>query len=156
MHEHTCEVYQEDRRSSQTKVERIVCSLTINIGWEHVAAGGAVRLAQAGRRARRAPDGGRSGRNNVRYRVSGVALASSERLRAPTVLCGGRYTAELILGQPPALDLEIFAAVRILENRPAFRSHRKIIEDVPHAPRRYLYRVLTLGTIGFRNNRNVS
>lgn len=39
----------------------------------------------------------------------------------------GRYTAELILGLPHALDLGIFAASRILENRPAFESRRKII-----------------------------
>jgi glycine/D-amino acid oxidase-like deaminating enzyme len=39
----------------------------------------------------------------------------------------GRYTAELILGRPPALNLGIFAASRILENRPAFESRRKII-----------------------------
>jgi FAD-dependent oxidoreductase domain-containing protein 1 len=39
----------------------------------------------------------------------------------------GRYTAELILGRPHALDLGIFAASRILENRPVFESHRKII-----------------------------
>jgi FAD-dependent oxidoreductase domain-containing protein 1 len=39
----------------------------------------------------------------------------------------GRYTAELILGRPHALDLGIFAASRISENRPAFESRRKII-----------------------------
>lgn len=39
----------------------------------------------------------------------------------------GRYTAELILGRPHALDLSIFAAGRILENKPAFESRRKII-----------------------------
>lgn len=39
----------------------------------------------------------------------------------------GRYTAELILGRPHALDLSIFAANRILENRPALESRRKII-----------------------------
>jgi glycine/D-amino acid oxidase-like deaminating enzyme len=39
----------------------------------------------------------------------------------------GRYTAELILGRPHALDLGIFAASRILENRPVFESRRKII-----------------------------
>ncbi|HNP74327.1 MAG TPA: FAD-dependent oxidoreductase [Kouleothrix sp.] len=39
----------------------------------------------------------------------------------------GRYTAELILGRPHALDLAVFAASRILENRPAYESRRKII-----------------------------
>jgi FAD-dependent oxidoreductase domain-containing protein 1 len=39
----------------------------------------------------------------------------------------GRYLAELILGQPPTLDLSIFAPRRILENKPVFESHRKII-----------------------------
>jgi glycine/D-amino acid oxidase-like deaminating enzyme len=39
----------------------------------------------------------------------------------------GRYTAELILHRPHALDLGIFAARRILENRPALESRRKII-----------------------------
>jgi glycine/D-amino acid oxidase-like deaminating enzyme len=39
----------------------------------------------------------------------------------------GRYTAELILGRPHALDLGVFAASRILENRPALESRRKII-----------------------------
>ncbi len=39
----------------------------------------------------------------------------------------GRYTAELILGRPHALDLGIFDASRILENRPALESRRKII-----------------------------
>lgn len=39
----------------------------------------------------------------------------------------GRYTAELILGRPHALDLSIFAASRIRENRPALESRRKII-----------------------------
>ncbi len=39
----------------------------------------------------------------------------------------GRYTAELMLGRPHALDLSIFNASRILENRPAFESRRKII-----------------------------
>jgi glycine/D-amino acid oxidase-like deaminating enzyme len=39
----------------------------------------------------------------------------------------GRYTAELILGRPHALDLGIFAASRILEGRQALESRRKII-----------------------------
>jgi len=39
----------------------------------------------------------------------------------------GRYLAELILGQPPQLDLSIFSPSRILENKPVFESHRKLI-----------------------------
>ena len=39
----------------------------------------------------------------------------------------GRYLAELILGQPPALDLSIFSPRRILENRPVFENKQKII-----------------------------
>ncbi|MFN8477775.1 MAG: FAD-dependent oxidoreductase [Kouleothrix sp.] len=39
----------------------------------------------------------------------------------------GRYTAELILGRTPTLDLSVFDASRILENRPALESRRKII-----------------------------
>ncbi len=39
----------------------------------------------------------------------------------------GRYLAELIIGQPPTLDLSIFSPRRILENKPVFESHRKII-----------------------------
>ena len=39
----------------------------------------------------------------------------------------GRYTAELMLGKTPALDLSVFNASRILENRPVFESKRKII-----------------------------
>jgi glycine/D-amino acid oxidase-like deaminating enzyme len=39
----------------------------------------------------------------------------------------GRYLAELIIGQPPTLDLSIFSPQRILENKPVFESHRKII-----------------------------
>jgi FAD-dependent oxidoreductase domain-containing protein 1 len=35
--------------------------------------------------------------------------------QAPAV---GRYISELILGQPPTLDLSVFSPVRILENRP--------------------------------------
>lgn len=39
----------------------------------------------------------------------------------------GRYLAELITTQPPTLDLSIFSPRRILENKPVFESHRKII-----------------------------
>jgi glycine/D-amino acid oxidase-like deaminating enzyme len=39
----------------------------------------------------------------------------------------GRYIAELILGQPPTLDLSIFSPKRILENKPVFESERRII-----------------------------
>ncbi len=39
----------------------------------------------------------------------------------------GRYTAELMLGKTPALDLSIFSANRILDNEPVFESKRKII-----------------------------
>jgi glycine/D-amino acid oxidase-like deaminating enzyme len=39
----------------------------------------------------------------------------------------GRYLAELIVGQPPTLDLSIFSPRRILENKPVFESRRKII-----------------------------
>lgn len=39
----------------------------------------------------------------------------------------GRYLAELITTRPPTLDLSIFSPRRILENKPAFESHRKII-----------------------------
>ncbi len=39
----------------------------------------------------------------------------------------GRYLAELILKQPPALDLSIFAPDRILKNKPVFESQRKLI-----------------------------
>ena len=39
----------------------------------------------------------------------------------------GRYIAELILGKVPTLDLSIFSAQRILENKPVFESRRKII-----------------------------
>lgn len=39
----------------------------------------------------------------------------------------GRYLAELILGRPPTLDLSLFSPRRILENKPVFESHRKII-----------------------------
>lgn len=39
----------------------------------------------------------------------------------------GRYIAELMLGKTPTLDLSVFSAQRILENRPVFESKRKII-----------------------------
>jgi glycine/D-amino acid oxidase-like deaminating enzyme len=39
----------------------------------------------------------------------------------------GRYLAELILGQPPSLNLAIFSPQRILDNAPVFESKRKII-----------------------------
>ena len=39
----------------------------------------------------------------------------------------GRYLAELILGQPPALDLSIFSPQRILEGKPVFESQRRLI-----------------------------
>jgi glycine/D-amino acid oxidase-like deaminating enzyme len=39
----------------------------------------------------------------------------------------GRYIAELMLGQPPTLDLAIFSPQRILANQPVFESRRKII-----------------------------
>lgn len=39
----------------------------------------------------------------------------------------GRYTAELMLGKTPTLDLSVFSAQRILDNAPVFESHRKII-----------------------------
>jgi len=39
----------------------------------------------------------------------------------------GRYLAELIMGQPPTLNLAIFSPKRILENKPMFESKRKII-----------------------------
>jgi glycine/D-amino acid oxidase-like deaminating enzyme len=39
----------------------------------------------------------------------------------------GRYLAELMLGQPPTLDLFIFSPKRLLENKPVFESRRKII-----------------------------
>ncbi len=39
----------------------------------------------------------------------------------------GRYLAELILGQPPTLDLSIFSPQRILENKPVFESRRRLI-----------------------------
>lgn len=39
----------------------------------------------------------------------------------------GRYLAELITKQTPALDLSIFSPKRILENAPVFESQRKII-----------------------------
>ncbi len=39
----------------------------------------------------------------------------------------GRYIAELILGQPPVLDLSIFSPQRILEDKPVFESQRRLI-----------------------------
>ncbi len=39
----------------------------------------------------------------------------------------GRYTAELMLGKTPTLDLSIFSVNRIAENKPVFESRRKII-----------------------------
>ncbi|MCE7985241.1 MAG: FAD-binding oxidoreductase [Caldilinea sp. CFX5] len=39
----------------------------------------------------------------------------------------GRYLAELMLAQPPTLDLSIFSPQRILANKPVFESRRKII-----------------------------
>lgn len=39
----------------------------------------------------------------------------------------GRYTAELMLDKIPTLDLSIFSAQRILDNKPVFESRRKII-----------------------------
>jgi glycine/D-amino acid oxidase-like deaminating enzyme len=39
----------------------------------------------------------------------------------------GRYIAELILDQPPSLDLSVFAPRRILENKPVFESEGRLI-----------------------------
>jgi len=39
----------------------------------------------------------------------------------------GRYLAELILGQTPALDLSIFSSQRILDNKPVFESEHKLV-----------------------------
>jgi len=39
----------------------------------------------------------------------------------------GRYLAELILGQTPALDLSIFSPQRILDNKPVFESKQKLV-----------------------------
>ena len=39
----------------------------------------------------------------------------------------GRYLAELILGTPPVLDLAIFSPNRILENKPVFEGHGKLV-----------------------------
>jgi len=39
----------------------------------------------------------------------------------------GRYLAELILGQTPALDLSIFSPQRILDNKPVFESEHKLV-----------------------------
>lgn len=39
----------------------------------------------------------------------------------------GRYLAELILGQPPKLDLSIFSPKRIFDNKPVFEGHGKLV-----------------------------
>jgi glycine/D-amino acid oxidase-like deaminating enzyme len=39
----------------------------------------------------------------------------------------GRYLAELILGQPHALDLSIFSPQRILDDKPVFESEHKLV-----------------------------
>lgn len=39
----------------------------------------------------------------------------------------GRYLAELILGQAPALDLSIFSPRRILDDKPVFESEHKLV-----------------------------
>ncbi len=39
----------------------------------------------------------------------------------------GRYLAELILGQAPALDLSIFSPQRILDDKPVFESEHKLV-----------------------------
>ncbi|MEM7348266.1 MAG: FAD-binding oxidoreductase, partial [Chloroflexota bacterium] len=39
----------------------------------------------------------------------------------------GRYLAELILGQTPALDLSIFSPQRILDNKPVFENPNRLI-----------------------------
>ena len=39
----------------------------------------------------------------------------------------GRYISELILDQPPTLDLSIFSPQRILDNKPVFESERRLI-----------------------------
>lgn len=39
----------------------------------------------------------------------------------------GRYLAELILGEEPALDLSIFSPQRLLENKPVFESEHKLV-----------------------------
>ena len=39
----------------------------------------------------------------------------------------GRYTAELILSRPLSLDLSIFSAQRILDNKPVFENPHKIV-----------------------------
>ena len=39
----------------------------------------------------------------------------------------GRYLAELILGQPHALDLSIFSAQRILDNKPVYENPARLI-----------------------------
>lgn len=39
----------------------------------------------------------------------------------------GRYLAELMLGQPPTLDLSIFSPQRILDNRPVYENPARLI-----------------------------
>ncbi|GAB4421939.1 MAG: FAD-binding oxidoreductase [Anaerolineales bacterium] len=39
----------------------------------------------------------------------------------------GRYTAELMLARTPSLDLSIFSAKRILENKPVFENPHKLV-----------------------------
>ncbi len=39
----------------------------------------------------------------------------------------GRYLSEIILGQPPTLDLAIFSPQRILDNKPVFENPKRII-----------------------------
>ena len=39
----------------------------------------------------------------------------------------GRYIAELIMEQPPTLDLAVFSPQRLLDNKPIFESARKLI-----------------------------
>jgi glycine/D-amino acid oxidase-like deaminating enzyme len=39
----------------------------------------------------------------------------------------GRYLSELILGRPPRLDLSIFSPRRLLEGRPIFEGHGKLV-----------------------------
>jgi glycine/D-amino acid oxidase-like deaminating enzyme len=39
----------------------------------------------------------------------------------------GRYLADLILGQTPALDLSVFSPNRILENRPVYEGESRLV-----------------------------
>jgi len=39
----------------------------------------------------------------------------------------GRYLAELILGNTPALDLSVFSPQRILDHKPVFESEHKLV-----------------------------